>query len=56
MDMDPNRRGGPELDDLDVGDFSPVWVALDASAVAALELQPPELAGYLCEHATTWGA
>ncbi|MEU5700193.1 NUDIX domain-containing protein [Streptomyces aurantiacus] len=55
LDLDPNRRGGPELDDPDTGDFSPVWVALDASALAALELQPPELASYLCEQATTWG-
>ncbi|MFK0280703.1 NUDIX domain-containing protein [Streptomyces sp. NPDC090499] len=54
LDMDPARRGGPELDDADTGDFSPVRVAPDASAVAALELQPPELVRYLCEHARTW--
>jgi 8-oxo-dGTP pyrophosphatase MutT (NUDIX family) len=56
LDMDLNRRGGPELDDPDTGDFSPVRVALDASAVAALELQPPELIDYLRDHAKTWGA
>ncbi|MFR0356970.1 NUDIX domain-containing protein [Streptomyces sediminimaris] len=56
LDMDPSRRSGPELDDPDTGDFCAVWVARDASAVAALELHPPELAGYLCEHAETWGA
>ncbi|MFE7857259.1 hypothetical protein [Streptomyces sp. NPDC057403] len=55
LDVDPTRRGGPELDDPDTGDFSPVRVALDASAVAALALQPPELADYLCEHAEAWG-
>ncbi|MFG3292437.1 NUDIX domain-containing protein [Streptomyces sp. NPDC048179] len=56
LDMDLNRRGGPEPDDADTGDFSPVRVTLDASVVAALELQPPELVGYLCKHAKTWGA
>ncbi|WP_405879819.1 NUDIX hydrolase [Streptomyces sp. NBC_01136] len=56
LDMDPNRRNGPELDDPDIGDFSPVRVALDAAAVTALELQPTELANYLREHAKTWGA
>ncbi|MFD4599234.1 NUDIX domain-containing protein [Streptomyces sp. NPDC058464] len=56
VDMDLNRRGGPEPDDADTGDFSPVRVAPDASAVAALELQPPELVDYLCGHVQTWGA
>ncbi|MEV7152358.1 NUDIX hydrolase [Streptomyces sp. NPDC093084] len=56
LGMDLNRRGGPEPDDVDTGDFSPVRVALDASAVAALELEPSELVGYLCKHAKTWGA
>lgn len=56
LDVDPSRRGGPELDDPELGDFSPVWVALDASTVAALGLQPPELASYLCEHARMWAS
>ena len=56
LDMDPDRRSGPELDDPDIGEFSPVRVALDASAVESLELQPPELADYLGEHAENWGA
>lgn len=55
LDIDPARRSGPELDDPDTGDFSPVRIALDASALAALELQPPELADYLREHAEAWG-
>ncbi|MFJ9543924.1 NUDIX domain-containing protein [Streptomyces sp. NPDC101225] len=55
LDMDLSRRGGPEPDDPDTGDFSPVRVARHASAVTALELQPPELVDYLCEHARTWG-
>ncbi|GGN39005.1 NUDIX domain-containing protein [Streptomyces fuscichromogenes] len=56
LDIDLNLRGGPEPDDADTGDFSPVRVARDASALTALELQPPELVGHLCEHAGTWGA
>ena len=56
LDMDLGRRSGPEVDDPDVGDFSPVRVALDASAVRELELHPPELANYLWEHAEEWGA
>ncbi|MGW3649334.1 NUDIX domain-containing protein [Streptomyces sp. NPDC000878] len=56
LDMDPGHRSGPELDDPDIGDFSPVRVALDASAVRALELHPPELANCLWEHAENWGA
>ncbi|MFD8810415.1 NUDIX domain-containing protein [Streptomyces sp. NPDC059627] len=55
LDMDLNRRGGPEPDDPDTGDFSPVRVAPAASALASLELRPPELVDYLCEHARTWG-
>jgi hypothetical protein len=54
--MDLTRRSGPELNDPDIGDFSPVRVALDASAVGALELHPPELAIYLREHVESWGA
>ncbi|MER5432011.1 NUDIX domain-containing protein [Streptomyces sp. NPDC002588] len=56
LDMDLNRRSGPELDDPDTGDFSPVRVAWDASAVRALGLQPPELADHLQENAKNWGA
>lgn len=56
LDMDLSRRSGPELDDPDVGDLSPVRVALAASAVRELELQPPELADYLREHVEHWGA
>ncbi|WP_371661106.1 NUDIX domain-containing protein [Streptomyces sp. NBC_00280] len=56
LDMDPDRRSGPELDDPDIGEFSPVRVALDASAVESLEPQPPELADYLGERAENWGA
>lgn len=56
LDMDPDRRSGPELDDPGIGDFSPVRVALDASAVRALDLHPPELADYLWEYVENWGA
>ncbi|MFD5895959.1 NUDIX domain-containing protein [Streptomyces sp. NPDC060366] len=56
LDMDPDRRNGPEMVDPDVGDFSPVRVALDASALAALELQPNELAAYLCEYVRSLSA
>jgi 8-oxo-dGTP pyrophosphatase MutT (NUDIX family) len=52
LDMDPRRRGGPEVDDPDTGDFSPVRVPTNVSALAELDLQPPELAGYLLEHGT----
>ena len=54
LDLDPDRRDGPELDDPDTGDFSTVHVAPEASALRALELQPPELAAYLYEHAEDW--
>ncbi|WP_240124463.1 hypothetical protein [Streptomyces sp. MUM 136J] len=56
LDLDTTRRSGPELDDPDIGDFSPVRVALTASAVRALELHPPELDKHLREHAEHWGA
>ncbi|WP_406451174.1 NUDIX domain-containing protein [Streptomyces sp. NBC_00876] len=56
LDMDLGRRNGPEMEDPDVGDFSPIRVALDVSAVEALELQPIELADYLRAHVTSWGA
>ncbi|MFF4314723.1 NUDIX domain-containing protein [Streptomyces sp. 900105755] len=56
LDMDPSRRSGPELDDPDIGDFTPVRVVWDASAVRALELHPPELANYLRERAQNGGA
>ncbi|MFJ8113632.1 hypothetical protein [Streptomyces sp. NPDC096132] len=52
--MHPGRRGGPDPDDPDTGDFSPVRVAPDASAVAALDLRAPELAAYSYEDAETW--
>ncbi|MFI6337995.1 NUDIX domain-containing protein [Streptomyces sp. NPDC050535] len=56
LDMDPDRRQGPELDDPDTGDFSPVRIVLDVAAVAALGLQPIELADYLRENVRSWGA
>ncbi|MFF0012625.1 NUDIX domain-containing protein [Streptomyces sp. NPDC005374] len=56
LDVDPNRRGGPELDNPETGDFFPVRVAREMSAVVALDLQPPLLADYLREHPTTWSA
>ncbi|MFF2185425.1 NUDIX domain-containing protein [Streptomyces sp. NPDC058155] len=56
LEMDPDRRNGPEMADPDAGDFSPVRVALDASALAALELQPIELAAYLREYVRSLGA
>ncbi|MEU6345897.1 NUDIX hydrolase [Streptomyces sp. NPDC046977] len=54
VDMDVTRRNGPELDDPDTGDFSPVRVALDVAALAALDLQPIELADYLRDNLTSW--
>ena len=54
LDMDVNRRSGPELDDPDIGDFLPIRVALDVSSVAALELEPRELADYLRDHVQSW--
>ncbi|WP_329536967.1 hypothetical protein OG568_51240 (plasmid) [Streptomyces sp. NBC_01450] len=56
LDMDQSRRSGPEVDDPSIGDFSSVRVELNASTLTALELQPPELASYLREHAKKWGA
>ncbi|MFD1660391.1 NUDIX domain-containing protein [Streptomyces caeni] len=56
LDMALDRRSGPELDDPDIGDFSPVRVASDASVVSALELHPSELADRLREYAGNWGA
>ncbi|MGW2780329.1 NUDIX domain-containing protein [Streptomyces populi] len=56
LEMDLDRRNGPELDDPDTGNFSPVRVALDVSAVAALDLQPVELADYLRDHVGSWGS
>jgi 8-oxo-dGTP pyrophosphatase MutT (NUDIX family) len=56
LDMDPERRHGPELDAPDTGDFEPVRVALHAPAVAALDLQPSELADHVLEHLKTWKA
>lgn len=54
LDMDPDRRNGPELNDPDIGEFSPVRVPLDVTALAALELQPIELANYLHDHVESW--
>ncbi|MBK3564588.1 MULTISPECIES: NUDIX domain-containing protein [unclassified Streptomyces] len=56
LDMDPARRHGPELDDADTGDFEPVRVALSRPAVAALNLQPAELADHVLRHVDAWGA
>ncbi|MFI6084953.1 NUDIX domain-containing protein [Streptomyces sp. NPDC051217] len=56
LTMDPGRRDGPELDDPDLGDFSPVRVPLNVLALAALGLQPIELAHYLRDHVNSWGA
>jgi 8-oxo-dGTP pyrophosphatase MutT (NUDIX family) len=54
VDMDFTRRNGPELDDPDIGEFVPFRVALDMSSVAALELEPRELADYLRDHIQAW--
>ncbi|MEV0740055.1 NUDIX hydrolase [Streptomyces sp. NPDC050549] len=56
LDMDLARRHGPELDDPDTGDFEPVRVALSRPAVAALNLQPAELADHVLRHLDAWGA
>jgi 8-oxo-dGTP pyrophosphatase MutT (NUDIX family) len=56
LHMDLDRRHGPELDDPDTGVFEPVRVALNRTAVAALNLQPAELAGYVLGHVEAWGA
>ncbi|MEV6107788.1 NUDIX domain-containing protein [Streptomyces sp. NPDC051940] len=55
LDTDVGRRSGPEVSDPDLGDFTPVHVPLDVSAVAALGLEPPELADYLRDHIASWG-
>lgn len=55
LDMDPDRRHGPELDDPDTGVFEPVRVAPNRPAVAALNLQPAELADCVLRHVETWG-
>ncbi|MFD4879390.1 NUDIX domain-containing protein [Streptomyces sp. NPDC058420] len=54
--MDLDLRHGPELDDPDTGLFEPVRVAVSRPAVAALDLQPPELAEYVLAHVEDWGA
>lgn len=54
LDLRPERRSGPELDTPDTGDFDPVRIPLDATAVTALGLHPPELAAYLLEHVDAW--
>ncbi|MET7746637.1 NUDIX domain-containing protein [Streptomyces sp. NPDC005385] len=49
LGMDLDRRNGPEMHDPDIGNFAPVRVPLNVAAVAALDLQPPELAEHpLC--------
>ncbi|WP_329264054.1 NUDIX hydrolase [Streptomyces sp. NBC_01478] len=55
LEMDLERRHGPEFDDPDTGDFEPVRVALNRPAVAALNLQPAELADYVLGHVEAWG-
>ncbi|MER5948169.1 NUDIX hydrolase [Streptomyces sp. NPDC001904] len=56
LNMDLGRRNGPEMHDPDIGNFSPIRVALEASAVAALDLQPTELTDYLRDHVSSWRA
>ncbi|MFJ9629469.1 NUDIX domain-containing protein [Streptomyces sp. NPDC101175] len=56
LDMDLSRRHGPELDDPDTGDFTPVRVPLSRPAVAALNLQPAALAEHVLRHVDAWGA
>jgi hypothetical protein len=54
LDMDLDRRHGPELDDPGTGDFEPVRVALSRPAAAALNLQPAELADHVLGHVGAW--
>ncbi|MET7486627.1 NUDIX domain-containing protein [Streptomyces sp. NPDC005538] len=54
LEMDLARRHGPELDDPDTGDFEPVRVEASRPAVAALNLQPAELADYVLGHVQAW--
>lgn len=56
LDMDLDPRHGPEPDDPDTGDFEPVRVELSRPAVAALNLQPAELAHYVLAHVEAWSA
>ncbi|MEU6193902.1 NUDIX hydrolase [Streptomyces sp. NPDC047061] len=56
LDMDQDRRDGPEVDAPDTGDFEPVRIPLDLTAVTALDLNPPELAAYVPAHAEAWRA
>jgi 8-oxo-dGTP pyrophosphatase MutT (NUDIX family) len=53
LDMDLDRRHGPELDAPDTGDYEPVRVAPNAPAVTALNLQPAELSDYVLAHLPT---
>ncbi|MFR9794888.1 NUDIX domain-containing protein [Streptomyces sp. MS06] len=55
LEVDLRRRGGPELDDPDCGEFTPVRIPLEVSAVTALGLRPPELVDQLVEHARARG-
>lgn len=54
LEMDLARRHGPELDDPDTGAFEPIRVEASRPAVAALNLQPAELADYVLGHVEAW--
>ncbi|MFE2884094.1 NUDIX domain-containing protein [Streptomyces sp. NPDC059272] len=54
--MDLDLRHGPEFDDPDTGLLEPVRVPVSRPAVAALNLQPPELVDYVLAHVEDWGA
>ncbi|MER7179033.1 NUDIX hydrolase [Streptomyces hyaluromycini] len=56
LDMHPDRRDGPEWESPDIGDFEPVRIPLDPTAVTALDLHPPELAAYVLAHVEAWRA
>ncbi|MFD4602906.1 NUDIX domain-containing protein [Streptomyces sp. NPDC058464] len=53
LDTDPDRRDGPEVD---TGDFEPVRIPPNPTAVTALDLHPPELAAYVLAHVEAWRA
>ncbi|MFD6419555.1 NUDIX domain-containing protein [Streptomyces sp. NPDC060194] len=50
LHLDPARRGGPELDAPDTGDFTLIRVPRTPEAVRALALDSPALTDLLCEH------
>ncbi|MEU6143346.1 hypothetical protein ABZ848_23655 [Streptomyces sp. NPDC047081] len=54
LDMRPDRRGGPELGDPDIGTFEPTRVPLRGSVLSSLGLQTPQLAEYVLEHVDAW--